>query len=261
MECLDCAFTTKISSNWKRHLTSKKHLAITGHACRCGNAYATERSLRRHEKTCATPSLEAVVLQLAKGQADRDARLAQEQAARDARHAAEIERLLSELAARPATVLNMNNNTNCSFNLALFLNEQCKNAPTIEQFIGNIPIRMDSSLEIGQYILDNLAKCAVEDRPIHCTDAKRGKLAVKRGDHGWEQDRAKTDPLIAHNINMLRCRFIEHLSEVWCVENPKCTEDGPVCDEYVRLYAMTCKDVDEKFHRHLAKATLIPKED
>jgi len=255
------------------------------------------RNLRRHEKTCTygRPTIDAVVVQLAQGQMrqseeqtayveriaekqmsffkeqariaqEREERLAREQAEREERlaerltelHVAEIGRLVNQLAERPAisNTLNISNNTNCSFNLGLFLNERCKDAPTIEQFMGSIPIRMDSSIEMGQYFIDNLTKCPMEDRPIHCTDVKRGKLAVKH-EGAWEQDRAKTDPLIAHQINLLRCRFIQHLSEVWCVENPKCQEDGPLCDEYVRLYAMTCKDVDEKFHRHLAKATTI----
>jgi hypothetical protein len=249
--------------HFKRHLKSNKHLAITGHVCVCGNVYAAKQSLRRHEKTCTygQPSIQSIVVHLAQDhvrmareQAERDARLAREQAERDARHSAEIERLLTELAARPSVVM-----TNCSFNLSVFLNEQCKNAPNIEEFMKQIPLHMDSTIEMGQYFLDNLAKCAVEERPIHCTDVKRGKLAVKHGEM-WEQDKTKTDPIIAHNLNLLRGRFIKHLTEVWCVENPKCTEDGPLCDEYDRLYAMTCKDVDDKFHRHLAKATLIPKE-
>jgi hypothetical protein len=255
------------------------------------------RNLRRHEKTCTygKPTIDAVVVKLAQGQMrqaeeqsayveriaeqqmsffkeqarltqEREERLAREQAEREERlaerlterHAADIERLVHQLAERPSVsnTLTISNNQNCSFNLGLFLNERCKDAPTIEQFMGRLPIHMDSSIEMGQFLIDNLSKCAVEDRPIHCTDVKRGKLAVKH-EGTWEQDRSKTDPLIAHQINLLRCRFIQHLTEVWCLENPKCMEDGPLCDEYVRLYSMTCKDVDEKFHRHLAKATAI----
>ena len=290
MECLECGYATTRPSQYQRHLKSNKHLAITGHACVCGNVYTEMRSLRRHEKTCTygKPTIDAVVVQLAQGQSayveriaeqqmsffkeqarltqEREERLAREQAEREERlaerlterHAADIERLVHQLAERPSVsnTLTISNNQNCSFNLGLFLNERCKDAPTIEQFMGRLPIHMDSSIEMGQYFIDNLSKCAVEDRPIHCTDVKRGKLAVKH-EGAWEQDRSKTDPLIAHQINLLRCRFIQHLTEVWCLENPKCMEDGPLCDEYVRLYSMTCKDVDEKFHRHLAKATAI----
>jgi hypothetical protein len=266
MECLECGYATKRASQYQRHLKSNKHLAITGNACVCGNVYANLKNLRRHEKTCSwnKPKLDAVVIQLAQEQTNffkQQQLLEKERAERDERlaseHASEINRLVAELAARPSTVLNMNNNTNCSFNLALFLNERCKSAPTIEQFMDRIPLHMDSSIEIGRYFLDNLAKCAIEERPIHCTDVKRGKLAVKHGE-SWEQDTTK--PLIDHNLNLLRVRFIKHLSEVWCVENPKFAEDGPLCDEYDRLYAMTCKDVDEKFHRHLATTTVIPKD-
>jgi len=297
MECLECGYATTRPSQYQRHLKSNKHLAITGHACVCGNVYTEKRSLRRHEKTCTygKPTIDTVVVQLAQGQMrqaeeqtayveriaekqmsffkeqariaqEREERLAREQAEREVRlaerltelHTAEIERLVQQLADRPAVsnTLNISNNSNCSFNLGLFLNERCKDAPSIEQFMKSLPIHMDSSIEMGQFFLDNLSKCAVEDRPIHCTDVKRGKLAVKH-EGAWEQDRAKTDPLIAHQINLLRCRFIKHLSEVWCVENPKCMEDGPLSDEYARLYQMTCQDLDEKFHRHLAKATAI----
>ena len=300
MECVICGYTTTIKQNWQRHLKSNRHREITGHACECGNVYSALKSLTRHRKTCRRPTITEVVSQIAQEQATREERIVQEQAAREERlaqeqatreerlaqeqakkftqeliaieerHAAEIESLIAALATRPppqpTTVF-----TNCSFNLSFFLNEQCKNAPTIEQFIGNIPIHMDSSIERGQYFLDTLAKCAVEDRPIHCTDAKRGKMAVKtKPEYAdsdpnltpiWEQDRAKIDSLIKHNLNVLTGRFTTELLNGWCLQNPKYVEDGPVNDEFCRLIEMVGKDVDEKFLRNLAKTTIIIKEE
>lgn len=299
MQCLECGFSTTKASNWQTHLASFRHLAITGHACVCEKIYKQKSHLRRHEKTCTVrleldsrmasnchaTTLNCIVDRLAQEQSDRDeriaqehvrhlreqserddrlaqqqaerdARIAQELSDRDARHAAELAALRAELAARPTTVVN---NTNCTFNLAVFLNETCKNAQTIEQFMGGIPLRMDSDKSMGQFIIDSLNRCALEDRPIHCTDVKRGKLAVKHGDNVWEQDPAKVDPLVALNVNALRQRYIRHLSSVWCPENPDYLTDDKLNTEWVQCLSIACKDMDEKFLSHVAKATLIPK--
>lgn len=296
MQCFDCGFSTTKPCNWQTHLRSQRHLAITGHACVCTKIYATIASLRRHEKTCpmraelgaettrsdafngivgrfaqAQSEREDRIAQehlrhlqelanrdarLAQLQSDRDARVAKELAERDAKRADEIASLRAELAARPTTVMH---NTNCTFNLSVFLNETCKNAQTIEQFMGGIPLRMNSEQSMGQYILESLNSCAVEDRPIHCTDVKRGKLAVKNGSKGWEQDQANVEPLVHLNVNTLRQRYMLHLANVWCPEHPAYETDERLNAEWVQFLTMMCADLDAKFMNHLAKATSIPK--
>ena len=243
MECFECGYETKRTTDWQRHLKSVKHHEITGLHCACGNKYRSTSALRRHEKTC----LYKTTLRLAREQAERDDRIAKEQRRlrreqmrideekeellemyrkdqirltqkymdREDEHAEELKKLYVDMAARPSTV----NNT--TFNLAFFLNETCKNAQTIEQFMGSIPLLMNSDQSMGQHILDNLNKCAVEDRPIHCTDLKRGKLAVKNGANVWEQDQKKVDPLVILNVNTLRQRCLRHLTNVWCPEHPE----------------------------------------
>jgi len=287
MQCLDCGYSTEKMSSWKSHLKSKRHRAITGHACICEKIYASKATLRRHEKTCDlihkkndhTSALTAVVDRLAQeiaetnaraaveklillqDQIERDRKLAKEQrriarrqAERDAHHAAEIERLLQEMAARPQMVMN-----NCTFNLATFLNETCKHAPSIEQFMGTIPFCLDSEKPIGQYIVDQLAKCSVEERPIHCTDLKRCKLAVKQQNE-WVQDATKIDPLMQQHITALRLRCLKHLNEVWCLDNPKYEDpDSKQNDEYHQFIMNIMGDLDAKFLNHVAKVTPIPK--
>jgi len=263
MECLDCAFYTTKTSHWKDHLKSRKHRIITGHVCRCDKIYASKASLRRHEKTCdflvkldeekqQSKSLTMVVDRLAHEIAETNARAAD----RDARHAAEVERLLHEIASRPQVVMN---NTNCTFNLATFLNETCKHAPSIEQFMNTVPICLDAEKPIGQYIVDQLARCAVEERPIHCTDVKRCKLAVKQ-ENEWVQDPAKIDPLMTKHIHALRFRCLQHLNEVWCRKNPDYEDpESTQSDEYQQFILSIMGDLDAKFLNHVAKVTPIPK--
>lgn len=265
MECLDCGYETKRSSDWNRHLNSQKHIAIVGHTCKCGQRYGCASSLRRHERACHRETMQEVAIRLAKEQADRDREHADLQrvlieqntrlAAEAARHADDVSRLFAELAARPQTVMN-----NCTFNLATFLNETCKRAPTLEQFLHNIPVCLDSDKSIGQYVVDQLAKCEVTERPIHCTDVKRGKLAVKQ-ENAWVQDPTKVDPLVQEHIFALRMRCLKHLNEVWCLDNPQYEDpDSKQNDEYQQFIISIMGDLNAKFLNHVAKVTPIPKD-
>ena len=100
---------------------------------------------------------------------------------------------LLELAAKPTTNNTTNNN---SFSLNLFLNETCKNAIDIDDFLTNLNITY-ADIEcvknngyvdgITNIILKELAALAVNKRPIHCTDLKREILYI-RGMTKWNKD-------------------------------------------------------------------------
>ena len=257
------SYETKRTSDWKRHLSSQKHIAIVGHTCECGQRYGCVSSLRRHQKTCRRESMQDVAIRLAKEQAERDRehadlqKLLLEQNKKmmeeQLRLCTEQAKLIAELAARPTIT-----NNNCTFNLATFLNETCRNAPSLEQFMGTIPVCLDKP--IGQYFVDHLSKCAIEDRPIHCTDVKRGKLAVKQA-NSWVQDQTKIDPLMTQHVFALRMRCLKHLNEVWCLDNPDYEDpESNQNDEYQQFIVSIMGDLDAKFMNHVAKATPIPKE-
>jgi len=216
-------------------------------------------------RTQSETELHRIVEQLAKDQAARDEvmarqredhekQLAKELADRDQRHASELASLRAEIASRPTTVV-----TNCTFNLNVFLHETCKEAQTIDQFINGIELMLDPGQSLGQHFIDTLARCAVEDRPIHCTDSKRFRLAVKNADDSWEQDQTKVDPLIHVKVNALRHRYMSKMDE-WCLEHPTYRTDMKVCDEWHRLFCMISADLDAKFLSQVAKCTPIPKE-
>ena len=254
MECLDCGYETTRRADWTRHLNSQKHAAIVGHRCQCGQTCSTLSNLRRHEKTCNRESVQQVAIRLAKEQATRDEILIEQ----NKQIIAEQRRLsaeMLEIAARPQTVMN-----NCTFNLATFLNETCRHAPTLEQFMSNIPICLDSEKPIGQHIVDQLSKCAVEERPIHCTDAKRGKLAVKKQENEWVQESEKIDPIMVQHVFALRMRCLNHLNEVWCRDNPNYENpENKQNDEYHQFILSIMGDLDAKFLNHVAKVSAIPK--
>ena len=91
---------------------------------------------------------------------------------------------------------NSHNTTNNQFNIQMFLNDHCKNAMNLTDFIQSLPITSetyDSTIENGltktitSMMVNGLNELDILDRPIHCTDATRKTLYVKDSDK-WEKD-------------------------------------------------------------------------
>jgi hypothetical protein len=91
---------------------------------------------------------------------------------------------------------NTNSNNTQTFNIQMFLNEHCKNAMNLTDFIETLPITAatyDNTIENGltktitNMITNGLSKLDILERPIHCTDATRKTLYVKEANI-WEKD-------------------------------------------------------------------------
>ena len=94
------------------------------------------------------------------------------------------------------TNTNSHNTMNNQFNIQMFLNEHCKNAMNLTDFVQSLPITsatFDSTIENGltktitNMMVNGLSKLDILERPIHCTDASRKTLYVKEADV-WEKD-------------------------------------------------------------------------
>jgi hypothetical protein len=95
------------------------------------------------------------------------------------------------------------NNTNCNnkFNLNVFLNEKCKDAMSLKDFVSSMNISLEDYVQTGELgfvegISNTIVKCinAMElyDRPLHCTDLKRETIYIK-GSEKWEKDEDKVE--------------------------------------------------------------------
>jgi protein-tyrosine phosphatase len=89
-----------------------------------------------------------------------------------------------------------NQTTNNSFNLQFFLNETCKNAMNITDFVDSIKLQLSDLISVGEVgyvegisniIVKNLSALDVTERPVHCTDKKREIFYIKDEDK-WEKD-------------------------------------------------------------------------
>jgi hypothetical protein len=128
-----------------------------------------------------------------------------------------MSQMITEIANKPVTTISNNNkNENNHFNMNMFLNETCKDAMNLSDFMKNLTVTMEDMEITGQLgfvkgmtriIVNNLNALDVCKRPIHCSDAKRETLYVKNNGV-WEKetdDKQFTKELI---------RRVRHLSDI-----------------------------------------------
>ena len=153
---------------------------------------------------------------------------------------------LQELLPKLQQVTNINNNTtnNTSnkFNLNFFLNEQCKDAISIQTFIENLDIGIKELEHMGNVgylqgmmtIMSNtLGAMDVYKRPVHCTDLKRETVYIKDGDT-WKKDNANNDDLrrVINTVANVNYRNLD----VWESQHPDAFEsDTPDNIEYCKI--------------------------
>jgi hypothetical protein len=123
-----------------------------------------------------------------------------------------------------------NNTTNNSFNLNFFLNETCKDAINLSDFIKTVKVDLNDIETIGQVgyvdgisgiILQRLKDLGIEKRPIHCTDAKRETVYVKENNEWTKEDQAIN--FIQYLINEVQRINLRQLP-LWREKHPTCLQ-------------------------------------
>jgi hypothetical protein len=130
-----------------------------------------------------------------------------------------------ELATKPTSVINNSNINNKQFNLNLFLNDKCKNAMNMSEFLDTIQIEDDDFENMGKlgYIqgISNIFIKGLKDldetvRPMHCNDLKRETLYIKDNDT-WNKDDNKQK--VRNAIALIAHKNFKYIP-VWQEANP-----------------------------------------
>jgi Txe/YoeB family toxin of Txe-Axe toxin-antitoxin module len=170
------------------------------------------------------------------------------------------------------TISNSNNKT---FNLQFFLNETCKNAMNLTDFVNNIQLQLSDLEKMGEIgyveglsniIINNLKDLDVTERPVHCADKKREVLYVKDEDK-WEKENEEREKIrkAIKRISYKNCLLMNQFKEL----HPDCTNyHSKYGDQYNKMMyeAYGGKGDDEmekenKIIRHIAKNVTIDKGD
>jgi hypothetical protein len=145
----------------------------------------------------------------------------------------ELQTKLIELSKEKS--INMNNNTNSNntqnnhFNVQVFLNDTCKDAINIDQFIKDIQISISDLENVGNQgyvqgisdiIIKNLRTLELTKRPMHCTDIKRETIYIKDADK-WEKD-ADGKPKLKNAISRVAKKNLAKFQD-WYDIHPEAT--------------------------------------
>ena len=169
-----------------------------------------------------------------------------------------------------STTINTTNNT---FNLNVFLNEHCKDALNINQFLESLQLtvedlettgRLGYVLGISRILINKLRELDVYSRPLHCTDYKRETVYIRDQDK-WEKENTKAK---LHNmIRQVEKKNLKMLS-AWQQENPEFREVAtPKNDEFVKISLNSIGEYthegiekqDEKIMRNVLKEVILDK--
>ena len=243
--CDICCFITGNKKDFGRHLMTSKHIkkaqgykkdiskspnTINGNTmCECGKKYKHNSGLWRHKKVCKFVMIPENP-ELSKNELIKQLLLQNQQLIFDNKEFKEMmfeqSNKMLELASKPSTVNNnMSNSHNKQFNLNLFLNEKCKNAMNMSEFIDTLQI-MDDDFEnmgklgyvqgISNIFIKGLRNLDETLRPMHCNDIKRETLYIKENDT-WDKDENKQK--VRNAIAMIAHKNFKYIP-VWREANP-----------------------------------------
>jgi len=164
-----------------------------------------------------------------------------------------------------------NNSNNKTFHINMFLNEKCKDAMNMTDFVKNIELDTDDMRDVGKYgfvkgiskiFIDNLEKTDVTKRPIHCTDSKREILYIK-DDNKWEREGIHSKKLI-NAIHSVEHKNVVLVNE-WAKMHPQCENSETQSNQIYMTLAKHAHDGDDdnvmKVAKRIAKTVVVSKND
>ena len=212
--CKKCNFICSKNSDFNRHITTAKHQMVTNGdsntpktpTCICGKEFKYRQGLHRHKKNCI--HISTYVSNQSKDDIYNDIKHDSSVIIELIKQNQEFKQLLVEqnqtiiqLSKKDTTTNNtINNNNHQKFNLNFFLNDTCKDAMNMSEFIENMDVNFKDIENIGRdgyvtgmtnMILSRIKNLEVTKRPMHCTDLKRETIYIK-DNNVWEKDNDNT---------------------------------------------------------------------
>ena len=210
--------------------------------CDCGNEYNFASGLSRHKKKCTYTTEEPIENTFVPEEEPLENKLMMtiikqmaeitKQNGELTKQMAERDKQIAEIIPRFGDTTN-NTNTNCNntFNVQLYLNNECKNAMSIQDFIKSIELNM-SHLKavtdkgyvdsVSNIMIKALGELEITDRPLHCTDLKRDTIYIKDNNE-WNKSSATDDTLMSGVITDIENKHYG-LVKQYARENPKASE-------------------------------------
>jgi len=259
--CENCDYKTSKKSSWNKHTQTKKHKMSVIHqmdnkkvahfkkkfVCVCGKQYNYQSGLCKHKKKCQILCSENNKM-IFSAKNTKPQLVVKEEESDDLKEIfktfmksqTEFNKKIAEEISKPQNVYHNSNNHNMTINL--FLNENCKNAMNLTDFVDNLKITLED-LEFTKhhgYIegVTNIFTKQLKDleptqRPIHCSDKKRLQFYVKDDDK-WEKD--QNNKKIDETLTNIKLKQTMKIGD-WEKLHPNYREDPELLDEWQNMLA------------------------
>ena len=278
--CECCNFICFQKCDWDRHIIRPKHISNQAgnveeikklektFSCICGREFKTNSGLWKHQSKCngVAKSEETKTLPEDKKPSgiDKDELIIS------------LLKQNSELLeiVKNGTMNNSNNTThtnshNKAFNLNFFLNETCKNAMNITDFVDSIKLQLTDLMEVGELgYVEGISKIIVKNlnnldetiRPVHCTDKKRETMYVKDEGHWEKEDDNKTRlKKVINKVADKNIRLLPQFREKYPEYRNASSKISDVHDKLVIEVMETDNDKKDKIISNISKSTTITK--
>jgi hypothetical protein len=296
--CEKCNFISFNKKDYTRHLETKKHKSnhIGGfsntknpkktphdYSCACGKIYKDNSGLWRHKKKCE-------FAQIINNEYNNDKELLYDSELVDKellikylmKENTEFKDMLMEqnkavLKVCEKTTSSINNSNinsnNKMFNLNVFLNEECKDAMNIMDFVNSLNINLSDLESVGKLgyvegissiIVKNLKALDIKKRPVHCSDSKREILYVK-DENKWEKDNIEKNKLrkvikhVAHKNSRILPEFKAKYPDCIYSESRKSNQYNKIIIETMGGSGDDDNIKENKIIKNIAKEVIIEK--
>ena len=269
--CKFCDFGSNNKTDYNMHIITNKHkrlilakntnvisqnLAKNIFMCDCGKVYKHQSSLCKHKLKCiyeknekdeeGADDMKELIVKIMKDNSQKMDFLMNEN--KELR--TQIKEQNQQITELIPKVGNNNNNLKQKFNINVFLNEKCKEALSMDEFIDKIEISIKNLLTtkekgqaegISNIIIENMNKLSLYERPLHCTDKKREILYIKNNDE-WECD--KNREKITDALKKVENKQLKNL-QIWIDKHPNYMNNNKEQEEFLKIINESSKSENE----------------
>ena len=291
--CEKCNYVTYRKSNYDIHILSPKHKntdiiltntdaesstenTYSSFTCNCGKKYKHRQSLFSHKKKCTSENL--TLTNYSEDSMNNEMQELKEFMKYLMKENLDMKSMMMEVI-KNGTISNSNNNNinnnshNKTFNLQFFLNETCKNAMNITDFVDSLNLQISDLEKVGEVgyiegissiIIKNLNALDVTERPIHCTDKKRETMYIRDEDK-WEKEDEKRNKLhkMVKNVAFKNINLISDFQELhpdWKKINSKYSDQiNKIIIESMGGKGDNEYEKEEKIIKRVAKEVFVDK--
>ena len=283
--CDFCQFNTNNKKDFSKHLSTSKHnIRLFSQKkpqyfiCDCGNKYIHRQGLWKHQQTCKPCNEEMSEGKLTTSSSESEIKILTNLVLDVVKQNQELTNKIVDICKsgiQSNNISNSNiNSNNKTFNLHFFLNETCKNAMNITDFVNSLQLQLSDLENVGKLgyvdgissiIVKNLNALDETTRPIHCADKKRETFYIKDEDK-WEKDDEEKKKIkkVINKVAFKNQKLLNKFKEL----HPGCNfSESKYSDQYSKLVIEAMggsgdndKEKEDKIIRKIAKEVTITKQ-